>query len=79
MSLNNEPCFPLVVFFKEDNETIYFDNIDDVLCNLENMDSADSEYEVNITDKYGRKVHLVVADLELISCKLLPEYKQYGA
>jgi len=70
MFSNDKPCFPLSVFFKEDGEIMLLNSIDDAVCNLENMDSADKEYAVGITDKYGRKVHLVIVDLELVSCEL---------
>ena len=70
MFSNDKPCFPLSVFFKEDGEIMLLNSIDDAVCDLENMDSVDREYAVDITDKYGRKVHLVIVDLELVSCEL---------
>lgn len=70
MTLMQHPEYPLLVTYSDGTENESFDNEKEMVCTLEWFDSKDPEYFAVVTDKRGRRLWVVVRDLELVTMEI---------
>lgn len=71
LTIEDIPQYPLSVTFA-DGETIVVQNEMDAICNLEWLDTEDSEDPVTVVDRLGRPVRLRMKFLEIQELALKP-------
>ena len=67
---NHKPSYPLTIIFEEDDDIWVLDNEEEAAINLEWFDSRNADEKVKITDSLGRKITLVVEELEVKLCEI---------
>ena len=60
MDNSEEPQFPFRMSWIQTGEIEVYENIKELVCNLEDFDTGVDGHEASVTDALGRKVHLVV-------------------